>query len=59
MMIRQSAQAVANARRTRLGAGWVPSHHVEPREYPVTPGPVANHRRAQVAEDETGTTESY
>lgn len=58
MTIRQSAQAVANTRRTRLGAGWVPSHHAEPREYPVTTGPVANDRRAQVVEDETGATES-
>ncbi|MFY1703351.1 MULTISPECIES: hypothetical protein [Micromonospora] len=43
--------AVANTRRTRLGAGWVPVHHAESREYAVTDGPVANDRRSR-AEDE-------
>jgi hypothetical protein len=42
---------LANTRRTRLGAGWAPSHHVEPREYQITDGSVANGRRAQVEED--------
>ncbi|WP_198041443.1 hypothetical protein [Micromonospora chokoriensis] len=42
---------IANARRTRLGAGWVPSHLADPREYEVTNGPVANERRSR-AEDE-------
>ena len=38
---------VANSRRTRLGAGWVPVHHAEPREYEVTEGPVANTLRSR------------
>ncbi|MDG4805329.1 hypothetical protein O7634_00975 [Micromonospora sp. WMMD1120] len=42
---------VANARRTRLTAGWVPAQRLEPREYQVTDGPVANARRSR-AEDE-------
>ncbi|MBM0279871.1 hypothetical protein [Micromonospora tarensis] len=42
---------VANARRIRLTAGWVPGQHLEPREYQVTDGPVANARRSR-AEDE-------
>lgn len=41
---------IANARRTRLGAGWMPSHLTDPREYEVTNGPVANERRSR-AED--------
>lgn len=45
---------VANARRTRLGAGWVPAHHAEPREYQVTDGPVANDRRSRAEEDAAG-----
>ncbi|MEU1395518.1 hypothetical protein ABZ403_05535 [Micromonospora zamorensis] len=48
---------IANARRTRLGAGWVPSHLADPLEYEVTNGPVANERRSQ-AEDEAEGTES-
>ncbi|MEV0155055.1 hypothetical protein AB0H57_15085 [Micromonospora sp. NPDC050686] len=43
---------VANSRRTRLGAGWMPMHHTESREYEVTDDPVANARRSR-AEDET------
>ncbi|MER7166307.1 hypothetical protein [Micromonospora sp. NPDC000207] len=42
---------VANARRTRLVAGWVPVHHSEPREYAVTEGPVANVRRSRAEEE--------
>ncbi|MGV9214822.1 hypothetical protein ACTFTM_23415 [Micromonospora sp. RB23] len=42
---------VANARRTRLGAGWVPGQHLEPREYQVTDGPVANARRSRAEDD--------
>ncbi|MET7749959.1 hypothetical protein [Micromonospora sp. NPDC005367] len=42
---------VANARRTRLAAGWVPEHHMEPREYEVNEGPVANARRSRVERD--------
>ncbi|MFI9527499.1 MULTISPECIES: hypothetical protein [Micromonospora] len=42
---------VANARRTRLVAGWVPAHHPEPREYAVTDGPVANVRRSRAEEE--------
>ncbi|MEU7801268.1 hypothetical protein AB0B10_18560 [Micromonospora arborensis] len=48
---------IANARRTRLGAGWVPSHLADHREYEVTNGPVANERRSR-AEDEVEGTES-
>ncbi|MDM4719996.1 hypothetical protein QTQ03_10545 [Micromonospora sp. WMMA1363] len=44
---------VANTRRTRLGAGWVPTHHTEVREYEVTDGPVANSVRSR--NDEEGT----
>ncbi|MEV1147932.1 hypothetical protein [Micromonospora sp. NPDC049799] len=42
---------VANSRRTRLGAGWVPGHHTEPREYEVTEGPVANALRSRAEEN--------
>jgi hypothetical protein len=42
---------VANARRTRLTAGWVPAQHLEPREYEITDGPVANARRSRAEED--------
>ncbi|MBG6099636.1 hypothetical protein ACWD8I_30570 [Micromonospora arida] len=48
---------IANARRTRLGNGWVPSHLADPREYEVTNGPVANERRSR-AEDEAEGTEA-
>jgi len=48
---------IANARRTRLGTGWVPSHLADPREYEVTNGPVANERRSR-AEDEAEGTEA-
>lgn len=59
MTIRHAHHGVANARRTRLGAGWTPNHHTEPREYLVTDGPVANDRRARVlAEDGPGLGES-
>lgn len=51
MTLHHAYQGVANNRRTRLGAGWAPNHHAEPREYQVTDGPVANARRAQVEED--------
>ncbi|MFI6265215.1 hypothetical protein [Micromonospora sp. NPDC051006] len=44
--------ALANVRRTRLGAGWAPSHEMEPREYQVTDGPVANARRSRAAEED-------
>ncbi|SCL16119.1 hypothetical protein GA0070616_0933 [Micromonospora nigra] len=46
--------AVANARRTRLGAGWAPTHHPETREYQVTDGPVANVRRSRAEEEQAG-----
>ncbi|WP_433386655.1 hypothetical protein [Micromonospora sp. KLBMP9576] len=49
--------AVANSRRTRLGAGWTPSHHTEPREYEINEGPVANALRSR-AEDDAVTGES-
>ncbi|MEV7326936.1 hypothetical protein [Micromonospora sp. NPDC093244] len=42
---------VANARRTRLTSGWVPGQHLEPREYEITDGPVANARRSRAEED--------
>ncbi|WBB67251.1 hypothetical protein [Micromonospora sp. WMMD812] len=42
---------VANSRRTRLSAGWTPTHHTEPREYEVTDGPVANVLRSRAPED--------
>ncbi|SBT48283.1 hypothetical protein [Micromonospora narathiwatensis] len=45
---------VANTRRTRLSAGWSPSHEVEPREYQVTDGPVANAHRSRAEEDPAG-----
>ncbi|MFG1890728.1 hypothetical protein ACGFIR_23050 [Micromonospora sp. NPDC049051] len=48
---------VANSRRTRLGAGWTPSHHTEPREYDIVEGPVANALRSR-AEDDAATGES-
>ncbi|MEU7933863.1 hypothetical protein [Micromonospora echinofusca] len=48
---------VANSRRTRLGAGWTPSHHTEPREYEIVEGPVANALRSR-AEDDAATGES-
>ncbi|WBB80007.1 hypothetical protein O7606_00950 [Micromonospora sp. WMMD882] len=51
MTIRHAYQAVANDRRTRLGAGWAPSHHDEPREYHLVDGPVANARRARAKDD--------
>ncbi|MCW3844784.1 hypothetical protein ONA70_32365 [Micromonospora yasonensis] len=49
---------VANARRTRLGADWVPAHDTEVHEYPVTDGPVANPRRSHAEEDPAGGGES-
>ncbi|MEH0937560.1 hypothetical protein [Micromonospora psammae] len=49
---------VANARRTRLGAGWTPAHDAEPREYQVTDGPVANAQRSRAEEDPAGGGES-
>ncbi|GHJ06608.1 hypothetical protein TPA0907_09750 [Micromonospora humidisoli] len=45
---------LANARRTRLGAGWTPAQDAEPREYQVTEGPVANTRRSRAEEDPAG-----
>ncbi|MCM0678460.1 hypothetical protein NCC78_27850 [Micromonospora phytophila] len=48
---------VANSGRTRLGAGWTPTHHTESREYEVTDGPVANALRSR-AEDDGATGES-
>ncbi|MEH0971343.1 hypothetical protein V6U77_09450 [Micromonospora sp. CPCC 205546] len=48
---------VANSRRTRLNAGWTPSHHTEPREYEIVEGPVANALRSR-AEDDPATAES-
>ncbi|MGN9775621.1 hypothetical protein ACTMS0_07570 [Micromonospora sp. H33] len=48
---RANSGGVANARRTRLGAGWVPTHHVETREYEVTDGPVANSVRSRQEEE--------
>ncbi|MFG1777293.1 hypothetical protein ACGFIG_12795 [Micromonospora sp. NPDC049048] len=48
---------VANSRRTRLGAGWTPSHHTEPREYEIVEGPVANALRSR-AEDDAAAGES-
>ncbi|MFG3699196.1 hypothetical protein ACGF5C_14945 [Micromonospora sp. NPDC047620] len=42
---------VANSRRTRLNAGWTPTHHTEPREYEITEGPVANALRSRAEED--------
>ncbi|TQJ24161.1 hypothetical protein ACQP2C_24215 [Micromonospora zamorensis] len=48
---------VANARRTRLTAGWVPEQ-LEPREYQLTDGPVANVRRSRAEEDPAAGAES-
>ncbi len=42
---------VANTRRTRLSAGWVPTHHTEAREYEVTDRPVANSVRSRNEEE--------
>ncbi|MCX4388535.1 hypothetical protein OG777_16565 [Micromonospora peucetia] len=42
---------VANSRRTRLNAGWTPSHHIEPREYEIVEGPVANALRSRAEDD--------
>ncbi|MDH6462509.1 hypothetical protein FHX75_16195 [Micromonospora palomenae] len=42
---------VANARRTRLAAGWAPAQDVETREYQVHDGPVANANRSRAEED--------
>ncbi|GHJ13899.1 hypothetical protein TPA0908_18940 [Micromonospora sp. AKA38] len=49
---------VANVRRTRLGAGWAPTHEIEPREHQVTDGPVANAQRSRAEEDPAGGGES-
>ncbi|SCF41390.1 hypothetical protein [Micromonospora mirobrigensis] len=49
---------VANSRRTRLGAGWLPTHHTEPREHEVTDGPVANARRSRAEDEAPGGAES-
>ncbi|MBM7489957.1 hypothetical protein JOD64_001179 [Micromonospora luteifusca] len=49
---------VANARRTRLTDGWVPEQHLEPREYQITDGPVANARRSRAEEDPAAGDES-
>jgi hypothetical protein len=49
---------VANARRTRLAAGWSPASDVEAREYQVTDGPVANAQRSRAEEDPAGGGES-
>ncbi|MEU5721713.1 MULTISPECIES: hypothetical protein [unclassified Micromonospora] len=51
-------RGVANARRTRLGADWVPAHDTEVHEYPVTDGPVANAHRSRAEEDPAGGGES-
>ncbi|MER7456551.1 hypothetical protein [Micromonospora sp. NPDC126480] len=48
---RVNSGGVANTRRTRLGAGWVPTHHTEAREYEVTDGPVANSVRSRNDEE--------
>jgi hypothetical protein len=53
-----SYRGVANARRTRLGADWVPEHGTEVHEYPVTDHPVANPRRSHAEEDPAGGGES-
>ncbi|NYT94428.1 hypothetical protein [Salinispora sp. H7-4] len=42
---------VANTSRTRLGTGWVPTHHAEAREYEITEGPVANSVRSRHEEE--------
>lgn len=42
---------VANARRTRLSAGWAPTHHTEAREYEITDRPVANSVRSRNEEE--------
>ncbi len=42
---------VANTSRTRLGAGWVSTHHAEAREYEITEGPVANSVRSRHEEE--------
>ncbi|MDG4753278.1 hypothetical protein O7630_20245 [Micromonospora sp. WMMD718] len=55
---RMNAGGVANARRTRLGADWAPTHEAEPREYQVTDGPVANHQRSRAEDDPAGGGES-
>jgi hypothetical protein len=51
-------RSVANARRTRLGADWVPAYETEVHEYPVTDGPVANAQRSRAEEDPAGGGES-
>ncbi|WP_319458708.1 hypothetical protein [Micromonospora sp. RTP1Z1] len=43
---------VANARRTRLAAGWSPASDTEAREYQVTDGPVANAQRSRAEEQD-------
>lgn len=53
----ETYHAVANSRRTRLGADWHP-HQCEAREYPVTDGPVANARRSRAEEDPEGGADS-
>ena len=43
---------MANARRTRLGAGWTPRHRTPSRaSTEVTEGPVANDRRSRAEDD--------
>ncbi|MEU6076896.1 hypothetical protein [Micromonospora sp. NPDC047074] len=54
---REHHGGVANSRRTRLSAGWTPTHHVEPPEYEIIEGPVANALRSR-AEDDGATGES-
>lgn len=51
-------RGVANARRTRLGADWVPAYETEVHEYPVVDGPVANAQRSRAEEDPAGGGES-
>jgi hypothetical protein len=51
-------RSVANARRTQLGADWVPAYDTEAHEYPVTDGPVANAQRSRAEEDPAGGGES-
>ncbi|TWJ20436.1 hypothetical protein [Micromonospora endolithica] len=50
---RAASGGVANSRRTRLGAGWVPAHHAEPREYEISDRPVANALRSRAEENGT------
>ena len=45
---------VANTSRTRLGAGGMPTHHAETREYEITDGPVANSVRSRHEEEAAG-----